>query len=200
MFDVVKRTRRPRLTRPVCLPLPPGQVANSVGVFADGTVLATVLTRPGTAIADFVTGRVTGGVWQWRIVAADFMPDNIHWNAGHLLVTGRRLDEPACGGLRKVIDGAVDGTLCHRGWTVGALNVAARRIETMAEGPPQPGFNGVSAAAIAGGELWTDLAAVKAHFAVPATGAFVRALSGMAAGSPEIKIFNAEDVTSALRR
>ena len=171
MFDVVKRTRRPRLTRRVCLPLPPGQVANSVGVLADGTVLA-----------------------------ADFMPDNIHWNAGHLLVTGRRLDEPACGGLRKVIDGAVDGTLCHRGWTVGALNVAARRIETMAEGPPQPGFNGVSAAAIAGGELWTDLAAVKAHFAVPATGAFVRALSGMAAGSPEIKIFNAEDVTSALRR
>ena len=74
------------------------------------------------------------------------------------------------------------------------------RIETMAEGPPQPGFNGVSAAAIAGGELWTDLSAVKAHFAVPASGAFIRALSGMAAGSPEIKIFNAEDVTSALRR
>ena len=74
VFDVVKRTRRPRLTRRVCLPLPPGQVANSVGVLADCTVLATVLTRPGTAIADFVTGRV----WQWRIVAADFMPDTIH--------------------------------------------------------------------------------------------------------------------------
>ena len=33
-----------------------------------------------------MTGRVTGGVWQWRIVATDFMPDNIHWSAGRLLV------------------------------------------------------------------------------------------------------------------
>ncbi|MBC7505154.1 MAG: hypothetical protein H7267_05455 [Sandarakinorhabdus sp.] len=86
VFDVVMRTRRPRLTWRVCLPLPPGQGANSVCVFADGTVLATVLARPGTAIADFVTGRVTGAVWQWRIVATDFMPDNIHWSAGRLLV------------------------------------------------------------------------------------------------------------------
>lgn len=48
-------------------------------------------------------------------------------------------------------------------------------------------------------ELWADLAAVKAHFAVPASGAFVRALSGMTEGAPEMKIFKAEDVTSALR-
>jgi len=48
-------------------------------------------------------------------------------------------------------------------------------------------------------ELWADLAAVKAHFAVPASGAFVRALSGMTDGSPEMTIFNAEDVTAALR-
>jgi hypothetical protein len=58
--------RRSRCSWRGCLPLPPGQVANSVGVFADGTVLVTVLTRPGTAIADFVQGRVTGGVWQWQ--------------------------------------------------------------------------------------------------------------------------------------
>jgi hypothetical protein len=207
VFDVATGAGLPRLTWRGCLPLPPGQVANSVGVFADGTVLVTVLTRPGTAIADFVQGRVTGGVWQWqpgergftllpgtelpgnngietdpdqrhfyvvafgwhavvvydrrdtahplaRIVAADFMPDNIHWSAGRLLVAGMRLDEPACGGLRKVIDGVADGMLCHRGWTVGSLNLAARRLETVAEGPPQPGFNGVSTAAIAGGELW----------------------------------------------
>ena len=48
-------------------------------------------------------------------------------------------------------------------------------------------------------EWWADLAAVKAHFAVPASGAFVRALSGMTEGAPEMKIFSAQDVTSALR-
>ncbi|WP_295639846.1 putative quinol monooxygenase [Novosphingobium sp.] len=48
-------------------------------------------------------------------------------------------------------------------------------------------------------ELWADLASVKTHFAVPASGAFVRALSGMTQGPPEMKIFEAEDVTAALR-
>jgi len=48
-------------------------------------------------------------------------------------------------------------------------------------------------------ELWADLAAVKVHFAVPASGAFVRALSGMTEGAPEMRIFQAEDVTAKLR-
>ena len=48
-------------------------------------------------------------------------------------------------------------------------------------------------------EFWADLAAVKAHFTVPESGVFVRALSGMTEGAPEMKIFEAEDVTSALR-
>ena len=48
-------------------------------------------------------------------------------------------------------------------------------------------------------ELWDDLAAVKVHFAVPASGNFVRALSGMTEGPPEMRIFDAQDVTSALR-
>ena len=107
--------------------------------FADGAVLVTVLTRPGTTIGDFMLGRTTGGVWQWRpgeaafalllgtelpgnngieadpdqrrfyvvsfglhavlafdrfdtahpeqtVVAPDFMPDNIHWSDGRLLL------------------------------------------------------------------------------------------------------------------
>jgi hypothetical protein len=130
-------------------------VANAVARFADGTVLATVLTAPGTTIGDFMNGHPTGAVWQWRpgepgfrelpgtrlpgnnglevdpdqrhfyvvafgwhavmvfdradgrgplrrIVAPDFMPDNVHWSEGRLLAAGMRLDEPACGGLRRV--------------------------------------------------------------------------------------------------
>lgn len=190
-----------------CLPMPGGHVGNSVTAFADGTVLTTVLTRPGTTIGDFMLGKVTGGVWQWRpgeasftflqgtglpgnngietdrderhfyvvafglhgvamydrqdtarpvrfFEAADFMPDNIRWTGGRLLLTGMRLDEPACGGLRKVVDGVADPMLCHRGWVVGELDRQLGRIATFAYGGPQPGFNGHSAAALRGSELW----------------------------------------------
>ena len=42
-------------------------------------------------------------------------------------------------------------------------------------------------------EQWTDMAAVKAHFAVPATSEFVRKLGGWALVSPEMKIFSADE-------
>lgn len=208
VFDVAaSRTAPPGLTWRGCLPMPAGQVGNSVTGMAGGTVLVTVLTRPGTTIADFVEGRITGGVWRWRpgqhgfdllpgtelpgnnglegdpdgrhfytvafgwhavvvydlkhtrrplarIEAPGFMPDNIHWTAGRLLLAGMALDEPACGGLRKVVNGVADPMLCHRGWTVGELNLSKRRISIVASGPPQPQFNGLSAAAIAHGKLW----------------------------------------------
>jgi hypothetical protein len=207
VFDVATNKGEPSLTWLGCLPLPAGQVGNSVAGFADGTVLVTVLTRPGTTIADFVQGRITGAVWSWspgaagftqlpgtalpgnngleidpdqqhfyvvafgwhavlvydrrdtarplaRIEAPGFMPDNIHWSGGRLLLAGMRLDEPACGGLRKVVDGVADPMLCHRGWVVGELDPRRRKISVVAEGPPQPGFNGLSVAAIAGKELW----------------------------------------------
>jgi hypothetical protein len=49
-----------------CVPMPEGMAANSVVSFSDGTILVTVLTRPDTQIADFVEGRVTGLVYEWR--------------------------------------------------------------------------------------------------------------------------------------
>ncbi|GGB23055.1 hypothetical protein GCM10011380_10910 [Sphingomonas metalli] len=206
-FDVSLDRDRPRLRWRGCLPMPAGQVGNSVAAFADGTILVTVLTRPGTTIADFMLGRPTGGVWQhrpgvpgftllpgtelpgnnglevdpderhfyvvafgWhavlvfdradtrvpvaRIDAPDFLPDNIHWSGNRLLLAGMRLDEPACGGLRRVENGVADPMLCHRGWVVGALDLKGRRIATVAYGRPQPGFNGLSAATFVGTELW----------------------------------------------
>ena len=205
VFDIEVRGDVPRLIWRGCVPMPEGQVANSVASFADGTMLATVLTRPGSTIAHFMLGRMTGAVWQrrpgeasftplpgtelpgnngletdpdgrrfyvvafgWhavvvfdradtrqpiaRIDAPDFLPDNIHWTGGRLLLAGMRLDEPACGGLRVVANGVADPMLCHRGWVVGELKDG--RISTVAYGRPQGGFNGLSAAAIAGGELW----------------------------------------------
>ena len=207
VFELRVAGNAPQLRWRGCLPMPAGQVANSVAAFADGTVLVTVLTRPGTTIADFVEGRTTGAVWQWQpdeaafrqvagtelpgnngievdpdgkhfyvvafgwhavavfhrdrasgpvevISAPDFMPDNIHWSGGRLLLAGMRYDEPACGGTRKVIDGVADPMLCHRGWVVGELDLQRRRIATVAYGRPAKEFNGISAAAVVEGELW----------------------------------------------
>jgi hypothetical protein len=221
-FDVTIGPGAPDLVWRGCVPMPTGQVGNSVASFADGTTLVTVLTRPGTTIADFVGGRRTGGVWEYRlgdvgfrllpgtdlpgnnglevdpdqrhfyvvafgwhsvltfdrrdtsapiaqVAAPDFMPDNIHWSGDRLLIAGMRLDEPACGGLRPIINGVADPMLCHRGWIVGELDRTAGRIRTVAYGRPQPGFNGLSAAAIVGDDLWlgsfqSSRLAIVSHF------------------------------------
>ena len=49
-----------------CVLMPPATPANSVATYSDGTILASVLTRPGTSITDFVRGQTTGGVYEWR--------------------------------------------------------------------------------------------------------------------------------------
>lgn len=190
-----------------CLAMPPGHVANVVASYADGTVIATVLTRPGTSITDFVLGRITGGVYErgpqdsafrllsgtqlpgnngletarddsgfyviafglrdvvayarhdtrqplWRAQAPEFMPDNIHWDGDRLLLAGMVRDEPACGGLRKIVNGVADGMLCHRGYAVAQLDPETRHFSLVAYGPPDPVFNGVSAAVMLGDDLW----------------------------------------------
>lgn len=41
-------------------------------------------------------------------------------------------------------------------------------------------------------EQWADRAALDAHFAVPESGAFVKALRGLVAAPPEMQIYEAE--------
>jgi hypothetical protein len=208
IFDIaLERTREPRLHWIGCLPMPPGLVANAVATWSDGTVLVTVLTRPGTSIADFVRGYPTGGVYQWRpgdtqfrllpgtelpgnngletsrddrhfyvvafgwhsiliysradtsrpvraVLAPDFMPDNIHWSAGRLITAGMRYDEPACGGLRRIVGGTADPMACHRGYVVAELDPRTFSFRTILEAGPDPDFNGVSAASIVGRTVW----------------------------------------------
>lgn len=43
-------------------------------------------------------------------------------------------------------------------------------------------------------ELWEDMAAVQQHFAVPASGRFVRDLAALALARPEIRIFDAREL------
>jgi len=49
-----------------CVLLPPTLAANSVAAFSDGTLLATVLIRPGMTFQDAFAGKNTGVVLQWR--------------------------------------------------------------------------------------------------------------------------------------
>jgi len=197
----------PRLVWNGCVLMPDGMAANSVAAYRDGTILATVLTRPGTSITDFVQGRKTGEVLEWKpgsrgfksipgtqlpgnngletwaddkgfyvvafgwhavvsfsrahpgkvvgqAVAPGFMPDNIHWDNGRLLAAGMQLDEPACGGTRKIINGKADDMRCHRGYSVAQLDPATLTFRLIAYSEPNPAFNGVSAAVIVGNELW----------------------------------------------
>ncbi|WP_417591785.1 putative quinol monooxygenase [Parasphingorhabdus sp.] len=44
-------------------------------------------------------------------------------------------------------------------------------------------------------EIWQDEAAVAAHFAVPASGAFVKRLTALLGERPEIEIYRAEAVS-----
>ncbi|HSI18695.1 MAG TPA: hypothetical protein VK980_13050, partial [Sphingomonas sp.] len=206
VFDIILDGATPRLMWRGCRVMPAGQVGNAVATFADGTLLVTVLTRPGTTIGDFMLGKPTGAVWQWRvgddrflemrgaelpgnnglevdpderhfyvvafgwhavvvfdryrekplrtIVMPDFMPDNVHWTDGRLVAAGMRLDEPACGGLRKVVRGEADKMLCHRGYVAGVIDPVKGMVSTLAYGEPEAGFNGVSTAIVADGALW----------------------------------------------
>ena len=49
-----------------CVLLPNKMAANSVAAFSDGTLLATVLIRPGMTFQDAFAGKNTGVVLQWR--------------------------------------------------------------------------------------------------------------------------------------
>ncbi|MDE1938684.1 MAG: hypothetical protein KGI68_06670 [Alphaproteobacteria bacterium] len=66
VFDVDAHGPVPSLAWKGCVMMPGGLAANSVASFSDGTILATVLARPGFSYADFVNGKNTGGVYEWR--------------------------------------------------------------------------------------------------------------------------------------
>jgi hypothetical protein len=66
IFRVDASRDEPQLRWIGCIEMPEATPANSVATFSDGTVLASVLTHPGTSITDFVRGASTGGVYQWR--------------------------------------------------------------------------------------------------------------------------------------
>jgi hypothetical protein len=72
IFRIDAARDEPRIRWIGCIEMPAATPANSVATYSDGTVLASVLTHPGTSITDFVRGDATGGVYEWRPGAAAF--------------------------------------------------------------------------------------------------------------------------------
>jgi hypothetical protein len=65
VFEVDTRGVAPSATWVGCVPMPDQLAANSVAAFKDGTLVATVLTLPGSTFEDLFAGRNTGIVLMW---------------------------------------------------------------------------------------------------------------------------------------
>ena len=89
-----------------------------------------------------------------KAIAPDFMPDNIHWDGNKLIAAGMRLDEPACGGRRKLVNGKADDMRCHRGYTIAELDPGSLDFRILAYAGPNERFNGASSAALVDDDLW----------------------------------------------
>jgi hypothetical protein len=87
-------------------------------------------------------------------VVPGYMPDNLHWDNGKLVLAGMVVDEPACGGIRRVVNGEATSLRCPRGWMVGSLDPATMVYSLIAYDLPNPVYNGVSAAVVMGNMVW----------------------------------------------
>jgi hypothetical protein len=121
---------------------------NGVEVSPDGRTLYVAATGQ-SAVAIFSNSNPANLV---RMVATPtFLPDNVHWVDGRLLVAGMNLDEPACGG--RIQAGSFDRT-CPRGYVVAAIDPVTTAITTVASGPATPGYTGVATGLVVGATLW----------------------------------------------
>lgn len=66
VFALDARGDAPSLTWTGCVKLPADFRANSVTATSDGAILVNVQLRAGLTGADFISGRITGGVYEWK--------------------------------------------------------------------------------------------------------------------------------------
>lgn len=72
VFDVDARSAAPTATWVGCVLMPNNWAANSVAVFSDGAIVATVLVLPGKTFQDVWAGRNTGVVVMWTPGSKEF--------------------------------------------------------------------------------------------------------------------------------
>jgi sugar lactone lactonase YvrE len=66
VFALDARTGEPSLTWTGCVKIPSSLRTNSVAAASDGTILANVQMKNGAIQADYMVGKITGGVYEWK--------------------------------------------------------------------------------------------------------------------------------------
>jgi hypothetical protein len=74
VFEIDARGAAPSAAWIGCVLLPDNMPANGVAVFADGAIVATVVTLPGTTFEEMMSGRTTGVVMMWTPGSKQFRP------------------------------------------------------------------------------------------------------------------------------
>ncbi len=95
-----------------------------------------------------------------------------------IIITGSAIIRP------EHVDEAIKLGIEHSARSRGEPGCIAHNCHVDAENPQRIVFV----------EEWADMAAVKMHFAVPASGLFVRTLGEWAEGAPDMKIFEASEL------
>jgi len=72
VFELSTAGTTPAATWIGCVLMPDKMPANSVAAFGDGTIVATVLIKPGKTFEDAFAGRITGAVYMWTPGTAAF--------------------------------------------------------------------------------------------------------------------------------
>ena len=108
------------------------------------------------------------------------MNETMCYGQGMIIITGSAIIRP------EQFDEALKLGIEHSARSRGELGCIAHNCHIDAEDPRRIVFV----------EEWADMAGVKTHFAVPASGEFVAKLGVWAEGAPEMKLFEA----SAIRR
>jgi hypothetical protein len=91
----------------------------------------------------------------WTAALPIVKPDNIHREAGGTyMIAGMVDDEKACGGKRKLIDGKLEISDCHRGSVAVRMDAAKREFKIVSHIEPDPSFSSVASAVVVGNRIW----------------------------------------------
>ena len=154
-------------------------VTNNQSFAAEFTFLYSHISPAASQHMFFESGHAQ--VLFWKIWGNSFVRYNLRKNADGTVgydikvhvFTDSRL-------LRTVLDSALFGYFAHRMFK-GILSDIESAVHRFAEDPNRLFFF----------EQWTDRQALLSHFAVPASGAFVEAISKLATGTPTLEIYEA---------
>jgi sugar lactone lactonase YvrE len=91
----------------------------------------------------------------WTVPTPIVKPDNIRREPGGTYMIGGMVDdEKACGGKRKLINGQLEITSCHRGSVAVRLDPATREAKVVAHVEQDTDFTGVASAVALNGRVW----------------------------------------------